>query len=169
MSPAPDQESAGHGARLRGALAALLLGLPGAAWAQFDAPSVTPRDLPPVQGTGQPGAARVSPFAGFGSAGPRQDPNAPVTFTADEVEYDRERGLVTARGKVEAWQGERLLRADEFTYDAVRRCAQGVAEWVISEGTAARGVVSIPLRQGKSASRTIPDIVSGRGRSLRPS
>jgi LPS-assembly protein len=117
MSPAPDQEPVGPGARLRGALAALFLGLPGAAWAQFDAPSVTPRDTPPAQGTGQPGAARVSPFAGFGSAGPRQDPNAPVTFTADEVEYDRERGLVTARGKVEAWQGERLLRADEFTYD----------------------------------------------------
>ena len=40
-----------------------------------------------------------------------------MTFTADSVEYDRDRGLVTARGKVEAWQGERLLRADEFTYD----------------------------------------------------
>jgi LPS-assembly protein len=40
-----------------------------------------------------------------------------VTFTADEVEYDRERGIVTARGKVEAWQGDRFLRADEFIYD----------------------------------------------------
>ena len=37
--------------------------------------------------------------------------------------------------------GWRARVADEFTYDAVRRCAQGVAEWVISEGTAARGVV----------------------------
>ena len=45
------------------------------------------------------------------------EPDAPVTFTADEVEYDRERGIVTARGRVEAWQGERFLRADEFTYD----------------------------------------------------
>ena len=45
------------------------------------------------------------------------DRNAPVTFTAEEVEYDRERGLVIARGRVEAWQGERLLRADQFTYD----------------------------------------------------
>ena len=40
-----------------------------------------------------------------------------MTFTADAVEYDRDRGVVTARGKVEAWQGERVLRADEFTYN----------------------------------------------------
>jgi phosphomannomutase len=37
--------------------------------------------------------------------------------------------------------GWRARIADEFTYDAVRRCAQGVAEWVQAEGTAARGVV----------------------------
>jgi phosphomannomutase len=37
--------------------------------------------------------------------------------------------------------GWRARIADEFTYDAVRRCAQGVAEWVLSEGTGARGVV----------------------------
>jgi LPS-assembly protein len=33
------------------------------------------------------------------------------------VEYDQDRSLVTARGRVEAWQGERILRADEFTYN----------------------------------------------------
>jgi LPS-assembly protein len=43
--------------------------------------------------------------------------NEPVAFTADEVEYDRERGLVIARGRVEAWQNDRVLRADTFTYD----------------------------------------------------
>jgi LPS-assembly protein len=42
---------------------------------------------------------------------------APVTFTADEVDYDQERGIVTARGRVEAWQEGRLLRADTFIYD----------------------------------------------------
>ncbi|MBR0650696.1 LPS-assembly protein LptD [Roseomonas terrae] len=41
----------------------------------------------------------------------------PVTFTAEEVEYDQNRALVVARGRVEAWQGNRVLRADEFTYD----------------------------------------------------
>ncbi len=45
------------------------------------------------------------------------DQNAPVTFTADEVEYDRETGIVTARGHVEAWQGERVRRAEVFTYN----------------------------------------------------
>jgi len=43
--------------------------------------------------------------------------NEPVAFTADAVEYDRERGLVTARGRVEAFQNDRVLRADTFTYD----------------------------------------------------
>lgn len=125
MRPAPRRRSlrrAASRAIARPLLAALLAGLPGAALAQFDAPSVTPRDPTPTRPVAPPGAQRVAPFAGFtGGQGtapaPRQDPNAPVTFTADEVEYDRERGLVTARGKVEAWQGERLLRADEFTYD----------------------------------------------------
>lgn len=43
--------------------------------------------------------------------------DAPVTFTAEEVEFDRVRGVVSARGRVEAWQGDRVLRADRFTYD----------------------------------------------------
>ena len=101
------------------AFLALFLALPGLARAQLDAPSVTSRDPTPIRASGAPGAGaqRITPFAGLGGGGPQQDPNAPVTFTADEVEYDREKGLVTARGKVEAWQGERLLRADVFTYD----------------------------------------------------
>lgn len=41
----------------------------------------------------------------------------PVTFTADEVEYEQESGILRARGNVEAWQGERILRTDLFTYD----------------------------------------------------
>ncbi|OYW08773.1 MAG: organic solvent tolerance protein [Rhodospirillales bacterium 12-71-4] len=43
--------------------------------------------------------------------------DGPVTFTAEEVEYDQRSNVVTARGRVEAWQGDRVLRADEFTYD----------------------------------------------------
>lgn len=110
----------------RHAYVVLLAGLgilqPGLAAAQIDAPSVTPRDPTPLGGSMAPGrggdgAQRITPFAGLGGGRTQQDSNAPVTFTADEVEYDREKGLVTARGKVEAWQGERLLRADQFTYD----------------------------------------------------
>ncbi|GGC62884.1 LPS-assembly protein LptD [Siccirubricoccus deserti] len=86
---------------------------PGTARAQIDQPSLTPRDAGPGLATTP---QRQEPLGGIGG-GPQQDPNAPVTFTADEVEYDRDRGLVIARGRVEAWQGERLLRADEFTYD----------------------------------------------------
>jgi LPS-assembly protein len=44
-------------------------------------------------------------------------PGEPVTFTADEVEFDQNSGTVTARGRVEAWQGDRVLRADRFTYN----------------------------------------------------
>ena len=62
-------------------------------------------------------ATRLAPRGTTGTGLPRPDNNAPVTFTADEVEYDRERGIVTARGRVEAWQNERILRADEFSYD----------------------------------------------------
>ncbi len=49
--------------------------------------------------------------------------NDPVTFTADEVEYDRELERVVARGRVEAWQSGRFLRADSFTYDRNTRIA----------------------------------------------
>jgi phosphomannomutase len=37
--------------------------------------------------------------------------------------------------------GWRARVADEFTYDNVRRCAEGVAEYVRTQGTTARGVV----------------------------
>lgn len=62
-----------------------------------------PLAVPPGQSPGAPAGARAQ--------------DAPVTFSADEVEYDQNRSLVTARGRVEAWQGDRILRADEFTYN----------------------------------------------------
>jgi phosphomannomutase len=37
--------------------------------------------------------------------------------------------------------GWRARVGDEYTFENVRRCAQGVAEWVRTEGTAARGVI----------------------------
>ena len=37
--------------------------------------------------------------------------------------------------------GWRARIGEDYTYDNVRRCAQGVAEWVISEGTQAKGIV----------------------------
>ena len=50
-----------------------------------------------------------------GRAQPERD--APVYYLADTVEYDRDRGLVTLTGKVEFWQGARMLLADKVTYD----------------------------------------------------
>ncbi len=43
--------------------------------------------------------------------------NAPVTFSADQVEYDREHSLVVARGMVEAWQNDHVLRADQVVFN----------------------------------------------------
>ncbi len=54
---------------------------------------------------------------GMGSFGRSANSDEPVTFTAEEVEYDQAANTVTARGRVEAWQGDRVLRADEFTYN----------------------------------------------------
>ena len=62
----------------------------------------------------------------LGLGSPAQN-NEPVTFTAGEVEYDQNSETVTARGRVEAWQGDRVLRADTFTYNR----ATGVA---VAEG-----------------------------------
>ena len=47
----------------------------------------------------------------------RRDRDQPVTFTADQVEYDRENALVIAQGHVEAWQNDHVLRADRVTFD----------------------------------------------------
>ncbi|MGH6718382.1 MAG: LPS-assembly protein LptD, partial [Alphaproteobacteria bacterium] len=41
----------------------------------------------------------------------------PSVFQADELEYDRELGQVTARGHVEISQGERILLADTVSYN----------------------------------------------------
>lgn len=84
--------------------------------------------LPPI--SAPQNAAPVLPGQESGPAAPAQAPagrsplpgatvaqDQPITFTAEEVEYDQNRALVVARGRVEAWQGNRVLRADEFTYD----------------------------------------------------
>jgi LPS-assembly protein len=63
-----------------------------------------------------PGLAAAQPLAGAAGLAPI-DRNKPVTFIADQVEYDREAGIVTASGHVEAWQGDHVLRADKIVYD----------------------------------------------------
>lgn len=83
--------------------------------------------LPATQGM-LPAPAPASPPAAGGTiaggtiaggtiAGLRVDQDAPVVFTADEVEFNQQTGVVTASGRVEAWQGERFVRADSFIHD----------------------------------------------------
>ena len=58
--------------------------------------------------------AQTSSFAG---TGPPVSKDEPVTFTADEVEYDRDSNLVTARGHIEVWQAGRIVRADQVSFN----------------------------------------------------
>ena len=44
-------------------------------------------------------------------------PDAPALLIADEIGYDQELGVTTARGRVEVTQGERVLRADTVSYN----------------------------------------------------
>jgi LPS-assembly protein len=46
-----------------------------------------------------------------------QDKNAPVTYEADDTQYDREQGIVTLTGHVEVYQNDRTLRADKIVYN----------------------------------------------------
>ncbi|MBV9538921.1 MAG: LPS-assembly protein LptD [Acidisphaera sp.] len=63
-----------------------------------------------------PALAQLGNIATSGARVP-VDRNAPVTFRADRVEYDRDGALITASGNVEAWQSGRYLRADRVTFD----------------------------------------------------
>ena len=64
--------------------------------------------------TAAPALAQPSTIAGGHLPVSRE---APVTFSADQVEYQREKSLVIARGHVEAWQNGVVLRADEVTFN----------------------------------------------------
>ena len=60
----------------------------------------------------QPAAAAVG---GLGR-GP-QGEQAPILFSADEVQYDEDLGLVVAKGRVELSQRDQILLADTVTYN----------------------------------------------------
>jgi LPS-assembly protein len=59
--------------------------------------------------------------------------NEPVTFTADEVDYDKDKSLVTATGHVEAWQNGHVMRADKVTFDRNTGVAAGTGHVVLME------------------------------------
>ena len=57
----------------------------------------------------------------------------PVTFTADQVDYDKDKSLVTATGHVEAWQNGHVLRADKITFDRNTGVAAATGHVVLLE------------------------------------
>lgn len=76
--------------------------------------------------------AQLASLAAAGSGQPASSSD-PVTFTADEVEYDRDNALVIARGRVEAWQNDRILRADRITFDRNTGVAAAMGNVVFME------------------------------------
>jgi len=65
--------------------------------------------------------------------GKQIDKNAPVTFSADEVDYDKDKSLVTATGHVEAWQNGHVMRADKITFDRNTGVAAATGNVVLME------------------------------------
>jgi LPS-assembly protein len=62
-------------------------------------------------------AAALLMLAGAAHGAELPSEDEPVLLSADEVSYDRDLGVVTARGHVELSQGERILLADTLTYN----------------------------------------------------
>ena len=70
------------------------------------------------------------------SAQPRTSENAaPALITADEVTYDEQLNLVTARGNVEISQGERVLRADVVSFSRLTNVVTATGNVSITEVT----------------------------------
>ena len=74
-------------------------------------------------GGARTGSSQVTPL----------DRNQPVAFTADNFEYDRATGIVTATGHVEAWQNDHVLRADKVTFDRNTNVAAASGNVVVVE------------------------------------
>ena len=90
-----------------------VLAFPSASSAQYRAPA---QHFPTVN-------TDVQPLSG----------NEPVTFQADSVTYDKDHGLVSADGHVEAWQNDHVLHADRVTFDRNTNVAAAYGHVVIVE------------------------------------
>lgn len=67
------------------------------------------------------------------STGPAITIHQPVSFTADQVEYDRPNGLVIAKGDVEAWQNDHVLRANRIVFNRNTGTAAATGHVVLLE------------------------------------
>jgi LPS-assembly protein len=79
-----------------------------------------------------PASAQLGALSNLGGKEPISR-DQPVAFTADGVEYDRETGIVTATGHVEAWQNNHVLRADKITFDRNTNVAAATGHVVLLE------------------------------------
>ncbi len=86
--------------------------------------------LPAVLAT--PARAQLSGLSTLGGKEPITR-DQPVAFTADSVSYDRDNGIVTATGHVEAWQNDHVLRADKITFDRNTNVAAASGHVVLLE------------------------------------
>jgi LPS-assembly protein len=59
--------------------------------------------------------------------------NLPVTFTADQIEQDRNTGIITATGHVQAWQSGHVLTADKVVFDRNTNVAAASGHVVLEE------------------------------------
>ncbi len=62
-----------------------------------------------------------------------QSSNAPVTFLADAVGYDKTDNIVTATGHVRAWQNGQTLYADKVTLDRTTDIVTATGHVILSE------------------------------------
>ncbi|MCZ6859875.1 MAG: LPS assembly protein LptD, partial [Alphaproteobacteria bacterium] len=61
--------------------------------------------------------------------------STPVLITADEVNYDRKRGIVVAKGNVEVSQGARVLKANSLIYNQKTKTVIAYGNVSLSEPT----------------------------------
>ena len=79
-----------------------------------------------------PARAQLGALGNLGS-NPQPTRHEPVTFTADQVQYDQQNNLVIATGHVEAWQNGHVLRADKIVFDRNTGTAAGTGHVVLME------------------------------------
>ncbi|HEY3847213.1 MAG TPA: LPS assembly protein LptD [Acetobacteraceae bacterium] len=64
---------------------------------------------------------------------PQPSTKEPVTFGADQVQYDQQNNLVIATGHVESWQNGHVLRADKIVFDRNTGTAAATGHVVLLE------------------------------------
>jgi LPS-assembly protein len=64
---------------------------------------------------------------------PAADSNAPVTFLADQIAYDKTGNIVTATGHVRAWQNGQTLYADQVVLNRTTNVATASGNVILTE------------------------------------